>query len=209
MNLTDYQVKGTPATAYYIPDFITEIEETYLRKQVYLAPGNRWVRLRNRRLQSWGGTPSVEGMTSEELEPWLKAPFARFERLGVFKNMGGEANHVLINEYLAGQGIMPHEDGAFYHPTVATISLGSHTLLDFYPLRDGTSSPEFSLLLEPRSLVILTENMYLNYRHGIDETTVDDLSEKSVLNLPHDMVPCVLERTTRLSLTYRSVKKVN
>ena len=31
----------------------------------------------------------------------------------------------------------PHEDGPLYYPTVSTISLGSHTLLDFYkPLTD-------------------------------------------------------------------------
>ena len=35
-------------------------------------------------------------------------------------------NHVIMNEYLPGQGIMPHEDGPSYHPVVATISLGSH-----------------------------------------------------------------------------------
>ena len=34
--------------------------------------------------------------------------------------------------------LQPHEDGPLYYPTVSTISLGSHTLLDFYrPLTDG------------------------------------------------------------------------
>ena len=84
--------------------------------------------------------------------------------LGVFEP-GICPNHVLVNEYTPGQGIMvcvcvcvcvcarvwtvhihcvihhysisftlcqPHEDGPLYSPTVATISLGSHTLLDFY-----------------------------------------------------------------------------
>eukprot|EP00049_Salpingoeca_infusionum_P021707 m.4244 g.4244 ORF g.4244 m.4244 type:complete len:338 (-) comp4441_c0_seq1:187-1200(-) len=46
-----------------------------------------------------------------------------------------KANHVLINEYLPGQGIMPHEDGPIYYPTIATISLGSHTVLNFYEKR--------------------------------------------------------------------------
>ncbi|ORX96703.1 putative alpha-ketoglutarate-dependent dioxygenase ABH6-like protein [Basidiobolus meristosporus CBS 931.73] len=212
MELPNYRIKGTPSSVYYIPDFISEVEEAYLRKQVYLAPRQRWVQLRKRRLQSWGrggGTPSAEGMALEALEPWLTAPFKRFERLGLFKDMGDAPNHVLINEYLAGQGIMPHEDGAFYHPTVATVSLGSHTILDFYPSQESLGAPEFSLLLEPRSLVVLTEDVYLRYKHGIAETTVDDLSKKKVLNLPYDMIPCTLERTTRLSLTYRSVKNAN
>ena len=32
----------------------------------------------------------------------------------------------------SGQGILPHEDGPLYFPTVTTISLGSHAVLDFY-----------------------------------------------------------------------------
>lgn len=45
-------------------------------------------------------------------------------------------NHVLINEYEPGQGIMPHEDGDAYAPVVATVSLGGHTVLDIYAKRD-------------------------------------------------------------------------
>jgi hypothetical protein len=43
-------------------------------------------------------------MVSEPLPPWLAAYAARLAALGLF---GGAApNHVLINEYLPGQGIM-------------------------------------------------------------------------------------------------------
>ena len=36
--------------------------------------------------------------------------------------------------------IQPHLDGPMYHPVVSTISLGSHTLLDFYrPLSQRAS----------------------------------------------------------------------
>jgi alkylated DNA repair protein alkB family protein 6 len=33
-------------------------------------------------------------------------------------------NHVLLNEYLSGQGISPHLDGDLFYPTIATVSLG-------------------------------------------------------------------------------------
>ena len=37
----------------------------------------------------------------------------------------------------------PHEDGPLYYPTVSTISLGSHTLLDFYsPITDTQSADD-------------------------------------------------------------------
>ena len=42
------------------------------------------------------------------------------------------ANHVLLNEYLAGQGIMPHLDGPMFPPTISTISLGSSDVIKFY-----------------------------------------------------------------------------
>lgn len=52
-------------------------------------------------------------------------------------------NHVLINEYLPGQGIMPHEDGPAFYPVISTISLGSHTILDFYRhISDHSNSME-------------------------------------------------------------------
>ena len=49
----------------------------------------------------------------------------------------------------------PHEDGPLYYPTVATVSLGSHTVLDFYKHRyqntdQGSKSLAFSLLIKPR-----------------------------------------------------------
>lgn len=47
-------------------------------------------------------------------------------------------NHVLINEYLSGQGINPHSDGPAFTPLIATISLGGSVLLDFCePLEVG------------------------------------------------------------------------
>jgi len=57
----------------------------------------------------------------------------RIRDLGVFKESKiGEPNHVIVNEYLPGQGIMPHEDGPRYHPVVCTISLGSHAVVNYY-----------------------------------------------------------------------------
>ena len=39
---------------------------------------------------------------------------------------------VQISYLLYTSTTQPHEDGPLYHPIVTTISLGSHTLLDFY-----------------------------------------------------------------------------
>jgi alkylated DNA repair protein alkB family protein 6 len=45
----------------------------------------------------------------------------------------------LINEYKAGEGIMPHEDGPAYATVVATVSLAGSIVLDLYEKVTGHS----------------------------------------------------------------------
>lgn len=67
-----------------------------------------------------------------------------------------------------------------------------------------------SILLEPRSLVFVCDDMYKTYLHGISERTVDKISN-SIANIEMcEMAQSVeaLTRTTRVSLTIRHVPKV-
>ncbi|KAF9052194.1 hypothetical protein BDZ89DRAFT_976698 [Hymenopellis radicata] len=126
----------------------------------------------------------------------------RLSDTGVFATSPhGRPNHIILNEYLPGQGIMPHEDGPAYHPVVATISLGSHSVFHYYAYnqepdrdqRDGRSisaTPVLSVLLEPRSAVITTETLYEKYLHGIEEIDVDRVVVRS------DSVPYFLDTGT-------------
>ncbi|XP_010630181.1 alpha-ketoglutarate-dependent dioxygenase alkB homolog 6 isoform X4 [Fukomys damarensis] len=122
-----------PAVIYYIPDFISKEEEEYLLRQVFNAPKPKWTQLSGRKLQNWGGLPHPRGMVLERLPPWLQRYVDKVSDLSLFGGL--PANHVLVNQYLPGEGIMPHEDGPLYYPTVGTISLGSHTMLDLYKPR--------------------------------------------------------------------------
>lgn len=99
----------------------------------------------------------------------------------------------------------PHEDGPAFRPLVATISLGSHTILDLHhyisptsPSPPMTSShipsdstaatsdgheeriiaavPLAHILLLPRSLFILSSSLYTSHLHGITGRVVDDLA---------------------------------
>ncbi|XP_069500412.1 alpha-ketoglutarate-dependent dioxygenase alkB homolog 6 [Ambystoma mexicanum] len=220
--LETFRVIQTPPTVYYFPNFITESEEASLLQQVYSAPKPKWVHLSGRKLQNWGGLPHPRGMLAECLPDWLHKYAEKISSLGMF---GGKvANHVLVNEYLPGEGIMPHEDGPLYFPTVTTISLGSHTLLDFYhPVsrqqernseQDPTLQTEeerhlLSLLVEPRSLLVLKDDMYVKYLHGIKNVTTDVITNK-VANADRCSVEHGerLDRGTRVSLTIRHVPKV-
>lgn len=131
---------------------------------------------------------------------------------------------------------MPHLDGPLFYPTITTISCGSHTVLEFLEANDD--NPEFSatlastndrstaaeiggessrktvckLLIERRSLLILKDDMYHKYLHGIAETDEDVIGE-NVSNLPHCSHSYKLgdkcKRETRVSLTIRHVPKTS
>lgn len=51
-----------------------------------------------------GGKPHLKGMLSETLPDWLLSYCDRISSLGAFS--GKSANHVLVNEYKPGEGIM-------------------------------------------------------------------------------------------------------
>ncbi|XP_075555357.1 putative RNA/DNA demethylase ALKBH6 isoform X2 [Dermacentor variabilis] len=219
-DLDKFRITSLPDSVYYVPNFITEIEEKYLHDKVYDAPKPKWVQLARRRLQNWGGLPHPKGMVSEALPQWLKDISAKVASLGVF----GEKlpNHVLVNEYKPGEGILPHEDGPLYYPVVTNITLNSSTVIDFYKPRKSTTcevtadakdtetnSHIGSLLLERRSLLITSGAMYTDYLHGIEGRT-KDIIDDSIKNVDACSVKqgTVLQRETRVSLTIRVVPKV-
>ncbi len=57
---------------------------------------------------------------------------------------------------------MSHVDGAVYFPCVANLSLGSHTIMNLTPYRhpddDSQHEPAVRLLLQPRSLLLLSSH---------------------------------------------------
>ncbi|XP_063601979.1 alpha-ketoglutarate-dependent dioxygenase alkB homolog 6-like [Penaeus indicus] len=133
----------------------------------------------------------------------------------------------------------PHEDGPLFYPTITTISLGGPCQLNLYrphtPLQNhneeqatGTENGEQngeqesnnleydlearyvgSLLLEARSLLVLQEDLYTTFLHGIEETKQDVVTNK-ILNLESCTanVGETVERSTRISLTIRHVPRV-
>jgi hypothetical protein len=57
---------------------------------------------------------------------------------------------------------MSHVDGPVYFPVVANLSLGSHTIMNLTRLKrdpeDSLVEPPIRLLLEPRSLLLLSSH---------------------------------------------------
>ena len=124
---------------------------------------------------------------------------------------------------------MPHEDGAAYHPIVATVSLGAPIVLDIYEKRKESESegegeshgevtsrePRFRILQEPRSLLVTTERMYTDYLHGIEERLKDEnlrgetICNWELLGNKGGFEAGSYARVTRTSLTYRDVLRVS
>jgi hypothetical protein len=84
----------------------------------------------------------------------------------------------------------------------------------FQDVRCGSSFAERrigSVLLMPRSLIVVKHDLYKHHLHGIQETTVDNIDDKFA-NLdacPEVSVGATLHRTKpRISLTVRVVPKV-
>jgi alkylated DNA repair protein alkB homolog 6 len=216
-----YRIEALPASGYYIHGFLTIDEEQQILRDVLRMPSSKWTTLTHRRLLS---LPSVLAGVSKDtliaapLPEFLANPANKLESLGIFNDSSHKGpNHVLVNEYEPGQGIMPHTDGPAYHPVTATISLGSHTVLDIYnKTTDGEreATPSWRLLQEPRSLLITMSDMYRDTLHGIAERQEDhDLNCDSVTNWQllgntEPFASGTATRGTRISLTYRDVLKV-
>jgi alkylated DNA repair protein alkB family protein 6 len=239
-DLTPYRIPSLPPEFYYIPNFLTPSEQTYLLQKVHdfpcpisqlitneksQIPPTRWTQLTHRRLQAQPSALTASNtLISSPLPPFLTAYppiLERFGKLGIFAHTKHAApNHVLINEYKAGEGIMPHEDGAAYSPVVATVSLGASLVLEVWEKKgDGAKEDpgmkSRRILQEPGSLLVTTGEAYTSLLHGISEIEVDeDLTEETVVNwnLLGDKTQFqdgVNKRGTRISLTYRDVLKVS
>ncbi|KAF9529122.1 hypothetical protein CPB83DRAFT_765752 [Crepidotus variabilis] len=223
--------------AFYIPNFVSVAEEEYLIQKILSSPQSRWKTLPNRRLQIWGGEITSKGSLITQPLPSFFTVYpdvlSRIKATRVFENSPHKGpNHVIMNEYLPGQGIMPHEDGPQYHPVVATLSLSSHAVFHYYQYVDENNdiskaggksidkAPILSLLLEPRSLVISLGTMYTSYLHGIDPVEEDFVSTDgtskiaNIDSLRQETRESIqaghpLKRGSRYSLTCRDVERVS
>lgn len=225
IDLSSFRVARDFDEVYYIPDFLSADEQSRLSDKVYGSAQWTVLGTTGRRLQQWGGSPDAKLSVVSPLPAYLEELSSKIYKK---KFVSAQPNHVLINEYLPGQGIMPHEDGPLYTGNFAIISLLSPLLLDFYRKRteselekeendakhDGSTALEarrvFSLWLEPGSLLLIRGFAYTSMLHGIRDVTEDVIDDK-VCNLREGdnlhLRGTTQKRQPRLSLTIRNLKK--
>ena len=133
-------------------------------------------------------------------------------------------NHVLINEYQQGEGIMPHTDGPAYESCTATISLGgSDVIFKLWPrqqhnddaqlLQSNTSIesmkkvPSLEVILHGNgSLVVFKDDAYLNHCHEISEGIFKETTSPNGVCGNDINGGTLVKRGYRVSLTFRHKK---
>jgi alkylated DNA repair protein alkB homolog 6 len=243
-NLTAQTIPNLPSIFYYIPNFLSSAEcdsvlekvTCYCPTQVLACshlqiPVRRWTAVSGRRVQAHPSTLAKgEVLLAAPLPDWLTSNppiLDRFKSFGIFNHTKhGHPNHVLVNEYKPGEGIMFHEDGPAYDRVTATVSLGGTLVLDIkekslndeilddQPGDHQPSPKSWRILQEPGSLLVTVDDAYSTLLHGISYIEQDsDLRAETVANWAllgnaEAFSSGTNHRTLRTSLTYRDVLKV-
>ena len=142
---------------HYLPGYVTEADERALVGAIDRGPWNtEW----RRRRQPYGAGYGSDG-DSPPIPGWGRRLVAR-----LFEDRVTDRpfDQMLVNEYAPGQGISSHRDYAPFGRTVVSLSLLSPCVMDF---RHPPTGRKESLLLEPRSLLVLSDEARYEWEHGI------------------------------------------
>lgn len=175
---------------WYIPEFVSETEAAELWKAIYDVPVEAWNGSLKRRTLHYGFEYNYNRRTACEkiadLPEWQKVVQRRLET-----QTERTYDQVILNEYQPGQGISRHVDApAAFGDTICSLSLGSTCTMRF--AKDGEIK---DLVLQPRSVVILTDDARYGWTHEIAARKSDYVNGVKT------------PRTVRVSLTYRFLKQ--
>ncbi|KAI8081688.1 uncharacterized protein BX664DRAFT_285877 [Halteromyces radiatus] len=180
-----------------IDDFVTEKEEAELVDQVNQRPWSGLGQGPNpelkRRTQQYGHLFSYRyRKVLEEYGPLPSFIDPVVQRIMSHQLMPESPNHLLVNEYNEGQGIMPHIDApALFGPAILSLSLLSACLMKF---THATTGHSIDVILPRRSMVVLTGNARYNYKHGISKDLVETALDGTII-----------QRAQRISFTFRQI----
>lgn len=176
----------------YIPDFISDSEH----KDIWEAVNKEiWLDDLKRRVQHYGYKYDYKkrsldySMYIGAIPQWTKFIADRIVENGYMKFL---PDQVIVNEYKPGQGIADHIDcEPCFENTIISLSLGSPCVMNFKNKYD--KKDKYEVLLESKSLVVITDEARYNWTHGIPSREKDKYLGKTIF------------RKTRISLTFRKV----
>jgi len=178
----------------YVPEYVDGQQEAELISAIDIQP---WITELKRRVQHYGyrydykarNIPPESRLGS--LPEWLSSYCERLRTDRLFSQL---PDQVIVNEYQPGQGISSHIDCVpCFTDTIASLSLGSSCIMEFTHVETQEKIP---VLLEPRSLVVLSGDARYRWQHGIVGRKMDRYGNT------------VFQRRRRLSLTFRKMAKI-
>jgi len=153
----------------------------------------------SRRVKNFGYTYSYRKkgvdltINTRPVPPWLKNLIDKIILLDQIKPF--VPDQVIVNEYLAGQGIKPHIDSVTdWAECIISLSLLSGVKMGFTNI---TTHKKIHKYLNPRSLLILKEDARYQWKHSIELKTSDLIDGKEI------------PRSRRVSITFRKYEPKN
>jgi len=102
-----------------------------------------------------------------ELPDWVTGLAVRLCDDGLLPQV---PDQLVANDYPPGSGIFAHIDQAVFGDVVASVTLGSACVMRF---RHGSSGRTEELLLEPRSVLVLSDDARWSWQHQIPARFAD------------------------------------
>ncbi|MFN0201766.1 MAG: alpha-ketoglutarate-dependent dioxygenase AlkB [Bacteroidia bacterium] len=175
----------------YLPNYISEEDEAFYLQNILQS---EWLGDLKRRVQHYGYKYDYKvrfvdySMKIGELPEWVQSLALQLYQQNL---MPALPDQLIINEYEVGQGITHHIDcQPCFGENVISISLGSDCVMEFVHALSGEKIP---VLLQRRSLVLLTGEARHLWKHGIVGRKKDTFQGIS------------FPRNTRTSLTFRTI----
>ncbi|GLD96341.1 hypothetical protein PINS_up005024 [Pythium insidiosum] len=179
-----------------LPEFVTREQEAALLGAFDADDGARWLRtVKARQVQHYGFAFNYDTRRCDSSAPLpadMPAPLEPLMDALATTAMGDRPDQVTVNEYLPGQGIAAHIDThSAFTPAIASLSLGHEIVMEFrHP--DGVRCE--SVLLQPRSLLIMTGASRYEWTHAIPPRAFDVIDGQRV------------DRQRRVSVTFRKIQ---
>lgn len=127
-------------------------------------------------------------MRLDNLPDWLREYCNNLRSESHFSKL---PDQVIVNEYQPGQGIASHIDCVpCFEETIASISLGSPCIMDF---THSKTNQKVAVLLEPKSLFVLSSDARYIWNHGIAGRKTDKINSR------------IFSRGSRISMTFPNV----
>jgi DNA oxidative demethylase len=147
-------------------DYVTAEEEAAILEQIGDPAKKKDGTQRNSIRRYGSNLPYNSDMVSKDIPSFLDAIG---DRLVADKLVEVKPDSVTVNEYLKGQGIIPHTDSKSSGPVITVLCLKSHAVMSFSKLKDKKLSA--SVELPPRTLLQMRGEVRDNWLHGVPPVT--------------------------------------